>query len=113
MITRKDLSEMTEKELFHYVGNNIIPKLDIGTSNEIIENKYSKVKRTLTPVQVALYDYIMGGILILNDPLICISLSSFYHMTTGDFCEEMSIKTDASRYYFRMKWNSIYMDLLD
>ena len=113
MITREDLSEMTEKELFYYVETNIIPKLDIGTSNEIILNSYSKVKRTLTPVQVALYDYIMGGFMILNDPLKCISLSSLYHMTTGDFCEAMSINTDASRYYFRMKWNSIYMDLLD
>jgi hypothetical protein len=113
MITREELSKMTGKELFYYVETNIIPKLDIGTANEIIENKYSKVKRTLTPVQVALYDYIMGGIIILNDPLMCISLSSLYHMKTVDFCEEMSIKTDASKSYFRMKWNSIYMDLLD
>ena len=113
MITREDLSEMTEKELFYYVETNIVPKLDIGTSNEIIENKHSKVKRTLNPLQAALYDYIMGGIMILNDPLKCNSLSSLYHMTTGDFCYKMSINTDASRYYFRVKWNSIYMDLLD
>ena len=78
MITRKELSELTEKELFYYVETSIIPKLDIGTSYEIIENSYSKVKRTLTQVQVALYDYIMGGLKILNDPLKCISLSSLY-----------------------------------
>lgn len=113
MITRKDLSEMTEKELFYYVETNIILKLVIGTSNEKIENSYSKVQRTLRPVQVALYHYIMGGLRILNDPLICSILSSLCDMTTGDFCEENSINIDASRYYFRMKWNSIYMDLLD
>lgn len=113
MIKRKDLSKMTEKELFYYVETNIIPKLDIGTSNETVENKYSKVKRTLNPIQVALHDFIMGGIIIMNDPLKCIYLSSLHHMTTSDFCEEMSIKNDASRSYFRIKWNSIYMDLLD
>lgn len=113
MITREELSKMTEKELIYYVETNVIPKLEIGTSNEIIENPYSKVQRTLTPKQVALYDYIMGGFMILNDPLKCISLSSLYHMTIRDFCEEMSINSDGSRYYFRLKWNSIYMDLLD
>ena len=113
MITREDLSKMTEKQLFYYVETSIIPRLCIGTSNEIIENEYSKVKRNLKPIQVALYDYIMGGIDTLNDPQKCIIFSSLSHMTKAVFCEELSIKIDASRYYFRMKWNSIYMDLLD
>jgi len=84
-------------EVVNYVENDLLKKLEILNSPEWITNPYSGKKCLLDPVQVALYDYIIGAEIMLN---MCYS-------------QELSKKYSRAKLYFRNKWANEYMTLLD
>ena len=86
------------KNTVKFVELVLIPELEIGFGNEIITNPFSGVKCTLSPTQVALYDYIKGAETCFNLGLV-----------ESDVLPILSMAKD----YFYLKWPREYRLLID
>lgn len=84
-------------EVVNYVENDLLKALEISNVSEWVTNPYSGKKRLLNPIQVALYDFIIGAEVILN----------------MRYNQELNKKFSRAKIYFRNKWPNEYMTLLD
>jgi len=96
-----DYYRCTIEELFSYVEKNIITQLEIYEEDEYITNKYSGAKIKLKPVQVALYDFIIGYQIGFS-----LGYIIFYE-------DQMRMNYSLAKDYFRLKWSDEYLILLD
>jgi hypothetical protein len=87
-------------KMFHIVEGTLIPNLQIGKDSEYVKNPISGAKCLLNPLQVALYDYIVGAEMIIN--------SKNYTVN-----KELEEKFDNARLYFHLNWIKEYLILID
>jgi len=93
---------------------HIIPDLEIGTKNEKIKCMWCDVETDCTPLQVALYDFIMGACRLLeNSPSTVKKLDLMEKHLKGEKYIPLYNKFHAALMYFRTHWSKEYMYLLD
>lgn len=94
---QSSMRNFTPNNIIEYVEKVLLKKLEILDYPETIKNPYSGKKCLLNPVQVALYDFIIGAEMTLNE------LYSPIVMMKYTFAKD----------YFRLKWPNEFQILLD